>query len=53
MGKLIFEFFIPGIALLCLAYWGVRCWWLRRMGKTIDNVIEIKKANKKYDNKLQ
>ena len=48
MGKIIFEFIIPGLALLCASYWLVRFWWLRRVGKSIKNANEIKQAGRQY-----
>lgn len=48
MGRYLFEFIIPGVAVLAATFWGVKWLWLRRFGKTIDTVNEVKQASRKY-----
>ena len=53
MGKYIFEFALPAILLLSIAWWGLRWWYLVYFKNIIEHHREMKKATKQYERELK
>lgn len=52
MGKYILQYVLPAFVVLPTLWWGVRRWYVKRYGKTVDQQVAVKKATAKYDKKL-
>ena len=53
MARYIIQYGLPLLVILPLVLWGVRVWYLRVFPRTVENVVEIDRASKKYDRKLK
>ncbi len=53
MGKYLIQYAVPAILSAWVAIWVVRTWYIKRFGKTIDNLTEINRKSKEYESRLE
>lgn len=52
MGRILFEFVIPGLVAFAVIVWLLRNWYVRFFGRHVRNWQQVKKASDKYDRDL-